>query len=226
MSTSERDDLEEHIAEHDSEPESTQKTEQQADQEDPEDAAEHAAAASSAVRITIEDTDLDDSQAGADTSSETVSETTQYTEQLGTTTDSHQTTVLDEAGEKGPKAPGVEESAQLPSTDQAATNGQQHGLGLDTSSPRLEDPGRHRSDSRSTTASKATPVSSTVFVVNALESLGAAKEVRKDKEFSDAVQVALANVKSHEQAINPELIFKTAPARNQILFSSAASHGA
>ena len=208
MSTSERDDLEEHIAEHDSEPESTQKTEQQADQEDPEDAAEHAAAASSAVRITIEDTDLDDSQAGADTSSETVSETTQYTEQLGTTTDSHQTTVLDEAGEKGPKAPGVEESAQLPSTDQAATNGQQHGLGLDTSSPRLEDPGRHRSDSRSTTASKATPVSSTVFVVNALESLGAAKEVRKDKEFSDAVQVALANVKSHEQAINPELIFK------------------
>ncbi|RMD42126.1 hypothetical protein DV735_g3020, partial [Chaetothyriales sp. CBS 134920] len=70
-------------------------------------------------------------------------------------------------------------------------------------------PQPQRTDSRSTTTSSRTlPVSSTVFVVNALESIGASKEVRRNKEFSDAVDTALANIKSHEQAVDPELIFK------------------
>ncbi|RMZ84237.1 hypothetical protein DV738_g828, partial [Chaetothyriales sp. CBS 135597] len=70
-------------------------------------------------------------------------------------------------------------------------------------------PPPQRTDSRSTTTSSRTlPISSTVFVVNALESIGAAKEVRRSKEFSDAVDAALANIKSHEQAVDPELIFK------------------
>ncbi|EXJ90692.1 hypothetical protein A1O1_03796 [Capronia coronata CBS 617.96] len=65
-----------------------------------------------------------------------------------------------------------------------------------------------RSDSRSTTMSRPSPVNSTVFVVNALETIAAAKEVRKNKEFADAVQAALSNVKSSEQAVNPEIIFR------------------
>lgn len=52
------------------------------------------------------------------------------------------------------------------------------------------------------------PVSSTVFVVSALETIGAAKEVRKNKEFSDAVQAALSNIKNTEQPVNPEIIFR------------------
>lgn len=57
-------------------------------------------------------------------------------------------------------------------------------------------------------ASRSTPISSTVFVVNALESINASKEVRKNREFLDAVQAALANIRNTEQQINPELIFR------------------
>lgn len=69
---------------------------------------------------------------------------------------------------------------------------------------------RQRSDSHATTASasRSLPVSSTVFVVNALESINASREVRKNKEFGDAVQAALANIRNTEQQINPELIFR------------------
>jgi brefeldin A-inhibited guanine nucleotide-exchange protein len=52
------------------------------------------------------------------------------------------------------------------------------------------------------------PVSSTVFVVSALETIAGAKEVRKNKEFSDAVQVALSNIKNTESPVNPEIIFR------------------
>jgi brefeldin A-inhibited guanine nucleotide-exchange protein len=57
-------------------------------------------------------------------------------------------------------------------------------------------------------SSRSLPLTSTVFVINGLESIGAAKEVRKSKEFSDAVQAALANIKSTDQAVNPETIFR------------------
>jgi brefeldin A-inhibited guanine nucleotide-exchange protein len=70
-------------------------------------------------------------------------------------------------------------------------------------------PAPTRTDSRSTAATKSSlPVSSTVFVVNALESIGSSKEARRNKEFSGAVQAALSNIKSNDEPVNPELIFK------------------
>lgn len=72
---------------------------------------------------------------------------------------------------------------------------------------------RMRSDSRSATASFMTSqsgaVSSEVFIVTALDAIGASREARKSKELGDSVQVALANVKQEgQQAIDPELIFR------------------
>ncbi|KAL2867173.1 Arf family guanine nucleotide exchange factor SEC7 [Aspergillus lucknowensis] len=71
---------------------------------------------------------------------------------------------------------------------------------------------RMRSDSRSTTATFATyrssTVSSAVFIVTALDTIGASKEARRNKELEDAVKNALVNVKqSDRQPIDPELIF-------------------
>jgi len=65
-----------------------------------------------------------------------------------------------------------------------------------------------RLEQRAVTTSRPRRVSSTVFVVNALESIGAAKEVRRNKEFSDAVQAALANIRDPDQVVNPEVIFR------------------
>ena len=70
-----------------------------------------------------------------------------------------------------------------------------------------EQGGRERSDSRSTTISRG-PVSSSVFVVTALDSIAASKEARRSKELADAVQAALQNIKSLDQPVNPEVIFK------------------
>ncbi|KAB8076753.1 hypothetical protein BDV29DRAFT_77409 [Aspergillus leporis] len=72
---------------------------------------------------------------------------------------------------------------------------------------------RVRSDSRSTTATFAThrsvPVSSTVFIVTALDTIGASREARRSKELEDAVKSALANVKQSDgQPIDPEVIFR------------------
>ncbi|KAL4803181.1 hypothetical protein BDV18DRAFT_163238 [Aspergillus unguis] len=71
---------------------------------------------------------------------------------------------------------------------------------------------RLRSDSRSTTATFAThrssAVSSTVFIVTALDTIGASREARKSKELEDAVKNALSNVKqSDSQPIDPEVLF-------------------
>jgi brefeldin A-inhibited guanine nucleotide-exchange protein len=65
-----------------------------------------------------------------------------------------------------------------------------------------------RSGSRSTTFSTSTPVGSSVFVITALETIGASREVRKSKEFTDAVQAALANIKGLDQSVDPEMIFR------------------
>ncbi|GLI81730.1 guanine nucleotide exchange protein for ADP-robosylation factor [Penicillium ochrochloron] len=72
---------------------------------------------------------------------------------------------------------------------------------------------RMRSDSRSTTATfathRSTVVSSTVFIVTALDAIGASREARRSKELEDSVQVALANVRQSDgQPIDPELIFR------------------
>lgn len=65
-----------------------------------------------------------------------------------------------------------------------------------------------RSDSRSTTVSRPLPVTSTVFVISALETIGASKEVKRNKDFTEAVQAALANIKNSEHAVNPEILFR------------------
>ena len=72
---------------------------------------------------------------------------------------------------------------------------------------------RMRSDSRSTTATfathRSTAVSSTVFIVTALDTIAASRDARRNKELEDSVQVALANVKQSDgQLIDPELIFR------------------
>lgn len=72
---------------------------------------------------------------------------------------------------------------------------------------------RLRSDSRSTTATFMTqrsgPVSSTVFIVTALDNIAASRDARRDKKLEDATQVALTNIKQLDgQAIDPELIFR------------------
>lgn len=72
---------------------------------------------------------------------------------------------------------------------------------------------RLRSDSRSTTATfmtqRSSPVSSTVFIVTALDNIAASRDARRDKKLEDATQVALANIKQPDgQAIDPELIFR------------------
>lgn len=71
---------------------------------------------------------------------------------------------------------------------------------------------RMRSDSRSTAATFATQrsgiVSSTVFIVTALDTIGSSREVRRDKALEAAVKTALANVKQSDQTpIDPEVIF-------------------
>lgn len=72
---------------------------------------------------------------------------------------------------------------------------------------------RMRSDSRSTTTTFTTqrsgPVSSTVFIVTALDTIGASKEARKNKELEGTVKEALTNVKqSDRQPIDPQVIFR------------------
>ena len=72
---------------------------------------------------------------------------------------------------------------------------------------------RMRSDSRSTTNTLTThrsgPVSSTVFIITSLDTIGASKEARKNKVLEDTVKNALANVKQSEhQPIDPEVIFR------------------
>ena len=71
---------------------------------------------------------------------------------------------------------------------------------------------RLRSDSQSTAATtngqRAAPLSSIVFVVQALEQIAASKEVRKKKEIGEAVNRALATIKQKDHAPDPETIFE------------------
>src|SRR2546421_8959018 len=50
---------------------------------------------------------------------------------------------------------------------------------------------------------------SIVFVVSALETIGASKEVKRKKQLGESVERALAEIKQHgTQLPNPELIFE------------------
>ncbi|PYI09889.1 guanyl-nucleotide exchange factor [Aspergillus sclerotiicarbonarius CBS 121057] len=111
----------------------------------------------------------------------------------------------DNAADIPPEVPAVNVEQETPAERQdVASIPPQDELASDT---------RMRSDSRSTTATFAThrsvTVSSTVFIVTALDTIGASKEARRSKELDDAVKNALANVKqSDRQPIDPELIFR------------------
>lgn len=74
--------------------------------------------------------------------------------------------------------------------------------------PPADATGRDRSLSTTSTLSRNLPVSSTVFVISALETINASREARRGKEFGDATQAALSNLRNTEQTINPELIFR------------------
>ncbi|KAI9668898.1 MAG: guanine nucleotide exchange protein for ADP-robosylation factor [Caeruleum heppii] len=68
-----------------------------------------------------------------------------------------------------------------------------------------------RSDSPATAneAPRGPTLSSVIFVVSALESIGASKEARKGKQLGDAVQKALSSIKeSDPQLPDPEIIFE------------------
>ena len=69
-------------------------------------------------------------------------------------------------------------------------------------------PSRARSPSRSTVGSRQTPVASTVFVTTALESIGQSREAKRSKEFLDAIQAALSNIKDPDKSVDPEIMFK------------------
>ncbi|EDN07442.1 conserved hypothetical protein [Histoplasma mississippiense (nom. inval.)] len=71
---------------------------------------------------------------------------------------------------------------------------------------------RTRSDSRSTVttqnAQRSTPISSAVFILTALDTIGSSKDARRSKGLEEAVAKARANIKqSDEQPIDPEAIF-------------------
>ena len=70
---------------------------------------------------------------------------------------------------------------------------------------------RLRSETQLTAANvngqRSAPLSSIVFVVQALEQIAASKEARKKKEIGEAVNKALATVKQKDRAPDPETIF-------------------
>lgn len=100
-------------------------------------------------------------------------------------------------------SPSIRISKELPSTPPEDEAQQQ----LPSSMPRALD-SRQRAKSTSTSTSTSAPVSSTVFVVTALESIDNSKEARRSSELRESVQAALANVKDGNQDIDPEIIFR------------------
>lgn len=115
-----------------------------------------------------------------------------------------------------------EDKPAVPPKDTEPTPDEAEQQKSEASPPEIQEPepkedhlseGRLRSDSRSTTATLTTqrggPVSSTVFIITALDTIGASREAHRSRELGDAVQVALSNIRSSDgQPIDPELIFR------------------
>lgn len=124
---------------------------------------------------------------------------------------------VEESPESDPdqKSP-LEEQEQPTNGNDSTEAGEPTGQADDGSVALQDEPSqdaRMRSDSRSTTATvtgqRSGPVSSTVFIITALDTIGASKEARKNKELEDTVKAALSNVKQSErQPIDPEVIFR------------------
>jgi brefeldin A-inhibited guanine nucleotide-exchange protein len=134
----------------------------------------------------------------------------EQTEPLETPTAENEKTPEEQDDEEKPEVPPKDESEQTerePKTD---------------SPPEIQEPtpeddnvaeSRLRSDSRSTTATFMTQrsgaVSSTVFIVTALDNIAASRDARRDKKLEEATQAALTNIKQADgQPIDPELIFR------------------
>ncbi|KAJ9267197.1 hypothetical protein DTO195F2_430 [Paecilomyces variotii] len=112
----------------------------------------------------------------------------------------------------GESAHDVRDEQQTPSTEREPRPGEQHTPAMSVQEEPAQDT-RTRSDSRSTTATQTThrsmPISSTVFIVTALDTIGSSKEAKRNKELDDAVKEALTNIKQSErQPIDPEVIFR------------------
>lgn len=158
-------------------------------------------ATSEAPTITISDTDADEPSGHTDAESAPAGEEEprSHGSESGGEAQTEPTVGEDPTAEEAPATP-----------ETSKEDGQPDALSATDSSmrPPEYESQRQRSDSHATNASRSLPISSTVFVVNALESINASREVRKSKEFADAVQAALANIRNTEQQINPELIFR------------------
>ncbi|KIX04082.1 uncharacterized protein Z518_07635 [Rhinocladiella mackenziei CBS 650.93] len=161
------------------------------------------------VKITVEDTDANETQAEED-SGDVASQDDRSTVTESPTDSNeapiHQEETVNTSEDTTPER-GMTEISQDEAKSEGVQRMQQDGSATSQSEP-MPETRPDRSDSRSTTVPRPLPVNSTVFVVSALETIGAAKEVRRNKEFTDAVQAALANIKSTEHAVNPEIIFR------------------
>ncbi|KIV83368.1 hypothetical protein PV11_05400 [Exophiala sideris] len=172
---------------------------------------------SHAVTITVEDTDADDRPLGADEEEDDDEEEAEIHGDNSTATESQQdfgdvTDAQEERDEPSSESTAEHDVSSIPQQDikedevAQAQDTPENVLSSDQPETGVETRPT-RSDSRSTTVSRV-PVTSIVFVVSALETIGAAKEVRRNKAFSDAVQAALSNVKSNDHGVNPEIIFR------------------
>jgi len=119
----------------------------------------------------------------------------------------HEYSVMEEGkNEDGEEEGGVNVPSQPATAATSPTSESLPGNGVGIQS-QVNEAQRGRSISSATSA-RSLPVSSTVFVVSALETINASKEARRNKDLGDAVQAALANIRNTEQQVNPELIFR------------------
>lgn len=100
-------------------------------------------------------------------------------------------------------SPSIRISEELPSTPPEHQRHQQRA----PSTPTALDT-RPYAKSTSTSISTSAPVSSTVFVVTALETIDSSKEARRSKELRESVHAALSNIKDANQDVDPEIIFR------------------
>ena len=101
----------------------------------------------------------------------------------------------------------VDAASPSSTLDPPLSGGQESTNDAEYTAPTIAINQRLRSDSRATQASRSGPVTSTVFVVTALETIEASREARRSKDLGDAVQKALSNIKQSEGHLDPEVIF-------------------
>lgn len=195
------------------EPFSEEEIEDLEQEDDTADGLPHEERASHGVRITIEDADAEEAQPEDDSGEAASQDDASVVEGLQADTgagpdpqEEAGKTQSDSAVEHG-RTDASQDDVELGDISREVQQ-QDESNSSAGQSEAVSAPRPARSESRSTTTSRPLPVNSTVFVISALETLGAAKEVRKNKEFADAVQAALSNIRNTEQAVNPEIIFR------------------